>query len=215
MNTNNNETVANTTVDVKRKRMGRPRKHYWDINLVMEYIATENLQTLGEYEQWVKEQQHENIFPLHPNAYYKGQYPGVDKFLGNPEGTSKARLKTVLTSRENRVKSIEQRRLNAEERRKEAAKKLLEKMEAQKAESAKSKSVKTEETKTSINVAPNVATLHKSDVAQCFKVLLEHNVSYETLNKVNAEMSNLTTKQARDITGVLLDFLSKKTKTTV
>ena len=214
MNTNNNETVATTTVNATRKRMGRPRKHYWDINLVMEYIATENLQTLGEYEKWVVEQGHVDIFPLHPNIYYKKTYPGVDKFLGNPEGTSNARRKVQMTSRESRLKAIEKRHKNAEERRLEEAKKLVE-LQALQAEASKSNSEQTKDTnKTSTKIAPAV-TSPKSDVAQCFKVLLEHNVSYDTLNKVNAEMSNLTSKQAKDITGVLLDFLSKKSKATV
>ena len=205
MNTLKNETVAQTTVNGNSKRMGRPRKHYWDINLVMDYIASENLQTLGEYQNWVVEQKHENIFPLNPNAYYKKDYPGVDKFLGNPVGTSKARIKDILTLPENRVKSITARRANAKQRRAEKAKEMQRTLQAS----------KVTKPATTAKTASVIGITYKPDVAQCFKTLLEHNVSFETLYKVNNEMANLTTKEARDITSVLFDFLSKKSKATV
>lgn len=205
MNTNNNEAVAQTTVNGKSKRMGRPRKHYWDIKLVMDYIATENLQTLKEYQNWVIEQKHENIFPLNPNIYYKKEYPGVDTFLGNPVGTSKARIKAILTLPENRVKSITARRANAKQRRAEKAKEMQRTLQAS----------KVTKPATTAKTASVIGITYKPDVAQCFKTLLEHNVSFETLYKVNNEMANLTTKEARDITSVLFDFLSKKSKATV
>ena len=205
MNTLKNQTVNSVTVDGKSKRMGRPRKNFWDINLVMEYIADKNLQTLGEYEQWVIENNHQDIFPTNPNIYYKKDYPGVDTFLGNPVGTSKARVKDILTKPENRVKSITVRRANAKQRRAEKAKEFQKTLQATKQANAP----------TTAKTAPVIGITYKPDVAQCFKTLLEHNVSFETLYKVNNEMANLSTKEARDITSVLFDFLSKKSKATV
>lgn len=203
MNTIKNQAVANSTVYGESKLKGRPRKDYWDIKLVMEYIEKEKFQTLTEYKNWVIEQNFDNIFPVNPNIYYK-DYPGVDAFLGNPQGTSKARVRFLLAQPENRAKSLTVRRTNAKTRRAEKAKEIQKTIEANKVKSV-----------TRTKTEPVIGNTYKPDVAQCFKTLLEHNVSFETLYKVNNEMANLTTKEARDITGVLFDFLSKKSKTTV
>lgn len=50
----------------------------------------------------------------------------------------------------------------------------------------------------------------KPSLSVCFEVLLEHNVSFSTLNKVNKEMSSISSNDAREITNVLLEFLTKQ-----
>jgi hypothetical protein len=181
------------------KRMGRPRREYWAMPLVMEYIKDEKFQTLGQYRDWVKEQKNNEIFPLHPEIYYK-DYPGVDTFLGNPVGFSKMRTNTLLTCQESRIKSANVRRANAKKRKAEAIKKI-----------ASMNLVPTTVASTTVASTPKTETVAgKPNVATCIKVLLEHNVSFSTLCMVNKEVTNLNTEDAREITNVLFEFLSKK-----
>lgn len=66
---------------------------YLDIAVVQQGIAGK-FQTLRQYEQFVIEN---NLkakgFPTNPISSYGKKYPGVDAFLGNPEGTNKAYVK--------------------------------------------------------------------------------------------------------------------------
>jgi hypothetical protein len=52
----------------------------------------------------------------------------------------------------------------------------------------------------------------KPSLSVCFEVLLKHNVSFSTLNRVNKEMQDISMQDAREITNVLLDFLTKPDK---
>jgi len=175
------------------RRRGRPAKTYFSIQDAMDYISTEGFQTLSEYKNYVIEQKMTDMLPVNPNLYYGKQYPGVDVFLGNPVGTSKVRIANTLVNPENRAKALEVRRQNRMKRFEEL------KAEATKVAS-KAKKIQSEPTST----VPSLSV--------CFGVLLEHNVSFSTLNKVNKEMANITPKEAREITSVLLEFLTKEDK---
>ena len=124
--------------------------------------------------------------------------------------TSKQRVKYVLARPENRALAIKGIRESAIERRAEKAKKAQEALEkkAQEELANAQKVALLNSVESSINLSS------KPDIAQCFKTLLEHNVSYETLSKVNTEMKYISIKEAREITTVLLDFLGKKAKVT-
>jgi hypothetical protein len=157
----------------------------------MEYISTEKFVNLSQYRTWLDEQNLHNHFPKHPNTYYK-DYPGVDAFLGNPPGTAMKGVIKKLVTRENQLKSIEKRKENKAKRLEEQAKEQIEVVAPMKTQSEPTSTV------------PSLSV--------CFGVLLEHNVSFSTLNKVNKEMANITPKEAREITSVLLEFLTKEDK---
>lgn len=177
--------VSTTTPKARR---GRPAKTYFSIQDTMEYIASEGFVTLSEYKNWVIEQKLTNMFPANPHLYYGKQYPGVDAFLGNPPGTSQKRISDNLTKPENRVKSHEKRMANKAKRLEEATKQ----MEAVALVKAQTSPVST-----------------KPSLSLCFEVLLKHNVSFSTMRKVNKEMQDISIKDAREITNVLFDFLTK------
>lgn len=187
------QTEAKKPLALTKPRRGRPAKTYFSLQDTMEYISTEKFVNLTQYRNWVTEQNLTHIFPLTPNTYYK-DYPGVDAFLGNPPGTSMNYITANLVNPENRAKSLEVRRQNRIKRYEELKKK-------QTLKASKEKPVKqvTEE-----------PTSSKPSLSVCFEVLLEHNVSFSTLNKVNKEMAHITPKEARDITNVLLEFLTKQ-----
>jgi hypothetical protein len=187
------DTVGTKGVSTTPKaRRGRPAKTYFSIQDTMEYIASEGFVTLTEYKNWVIEQKLTNMFPTNPHHYYGKQYPGVDAFLGNPPGTSLKRISDNLTKPENRVKSHEKRMENKAKRLEEEAKKQVEVIAPVKAQTSQ------------------VST--KPSLSVCFEVLLKHNVSFSTLNRVNKEMQDISMKDAREITNVLLDFLTKPDK---
>ena len=173
------------------RRRGRPARTYFSLQDTMEYISTEKFVNLSQYRTWLDEQNLHNHFPKHPNTYYK-DYPGVDAFLGNPPGTAMKGVIKKLVTRENQVKSVEKRKENKAKRLEEQAKKQIEVVASVKIQSEPTSTV------------PSLSV--------CFGVLLEHNVSFSTLNKVNKEMANITPKEAREITSVLLEFLTKEDK---
>ncbi len=175
------------------RRRGRPAKTYFSLQDTMEYISTEKFVNLTQYRNWVIEQNLTHLFPLAPNTYYKG-YPGVDAFLGNPPGTAMKSVVAILTTPENRAKSLKVRRENRIKRYEEMKAKATLKVSDEKPV----KQVKEQPTST------------KPSLSVCFEVLLEHNVTFSTLNKVNKEMANITPKEARDITNELLEFLTKQ-----
>jgi hypothetical protein len=187
------DTVVTKGVPTTPKaRRGRPAKTYFSIQDTMEYIASEGFVTLTEYKNWVIEQKLTNMFPTNPSLYYAKQYPGVDAFLGNPPGTSLKRITDILTKPENRAKSLEKRKEIKAKRLEEEAKKQVEVIAPVKAQTSQ------------------VST--KPSLSVCFEVLLKHNVSFSTLNRVNKEMQDISMKDAREITNVLLDFLTKPDK---
>lgn len=175
------------------RRRGRPARTYFSIQDAMDYISTERFQTLSEYSNYITEQNMTDMLPLNPNYYYGKQYPGVDAFLGNPKGTSKKHISSILVKPENRAKALDVRRQNRL--------KQYDKLK----EEVTSKISKVKETQ----LEP---TSTKPSLSECFGVLLEHNVSFSTLHKVNKEMNNISPKEAKEITNVLLEFLTKKDK---
>lgn len=184
--TNGTQGVLTTTPKARR---GRPAKTYFSIQDTMEYIASEGFITLSEYKNWVIEQKLTSMLPTNPHYYYGKQYPGVDAFLCNPPGTSQKRISDNLTKPENRVKSHEKRMENKAKRLEEEALKKIEVVAPVKAQTS------------SVSTKPSLSV--------CFEVLLNHNVSFSTLNKVNKEMQDISIKDAREITNVLFDFLTK------
>lgn len=182
------------------KKRGRPAANYWDMQSVMAYIADYKFSNLFEYKQFVEEQGLQDCFPLSPNTYYK-DYAGVDAFLGNPPGTAMKRVVAILTTPENRAKSLEKRRENK-----------IKKLEKQ-AEDALKLALDEEPKVEPVQpvVVPQVVVSEKPSVSLCLKVLMEHNVSFSTLNKAHKEMKdNITLSEASEIVSVLLDFLTKQ-----
>ena len=99
------------------------------------------------------------------------------------------RISDNLTKPENRVKSHEKRMENKAKRLEEEATKQMETITLVKAQTSP------------------VST--KPSLSMCFEVLLKHNVSFSTMKKVNKEMQDISIKDAREITNVLFDFLTK------
>lgn len=174
------------------RRRGRPAKEYFPIGHAMEYIAPYKFQTLTEYRDYVIEQKMSDHLPLDPNLGYGKQYPGVDAFFGNPIGTSKKRIRKTFMKPEVRTLALEMRRKNKAKRLKEEALKKIEVVAPVKAQTS------------SVSTKPSLSV--------CFEVLLKHNVSFSTLNKVNKEMQDISIIDAREITSVLLEFLTKEDK---
>ena len=185
-------------------RRGRTVRTYFSIQDTIDYISTERFQTLSEYKNYVTEQNMTNMLPLNPYLYYGKQYPGVDAFLGNPKGTSAKHVASLLAIPENRAKALDvrlQNRLKQYDKLKEEVTTKTSKLK----EEVTTKTSKVKETQLE-------STSTKPSLSECFGVLLEHNVSFSTLHKVNKEMNNISPKEAKEITNVLLEFLTKKDK---
>jgi hypothetical protein len=90
--------------EMKQSSYGRPR-HYKSVHEVMSHIKG-MFKNIKDYQNYVKSNNLDKSgFPVNPYIY-GSKYPGVDAFLGNPEGTYNAiRIQSMRNNRRNRIAS--------------------------------------------------------------------------------------------------------------
>jgi len=72
---------------------------------VMDIIKGSNIQYMAQYQRFYRDNNLKNLgLPYNPQLTYGDKFPGVDKFLGNPEGTALKASREVLSNNANKNK---------------------------------------------------------------------------------------------------------------
>jgi hypothetical protein len=72
---------------------------------VMDIIKGSNIQYMAQYQRFYRDNNLKNLgIPYSPQLTYGDKFPGVDKFLGNPEGTALKASREVLSNNANKNK---------------------------------------------------------------------------------------------------------------
>ena len=72
---------------------------------VMSVIKGSNIKYMSQYQRFVEDNNLSSIgVPKYPKLAYGNQFPGVDAFLGNPEGTAKKAVRELQSIQANKIK---------------------------------------------------------------------------------------------------------------